>query len=128
MVGGYIKMNNNTHYDTSNIFAKIIRKEIPCQLVLENEFAMAFYDIAPKALIHVLLIPKGNFINAHHFHDNASLEEISGFYRLQSSIVEHLGLNEKGYRLISNTGSHGRQEVLHYHLHILGGEPLSCML
>lgn len=118
----------HTAYNSENIFAKIIRKEIPCKLIQENETALAFFDIAPKAKVHALVIPKGPYINAHDFHLKASVNEIAEFYAFLSQTIQHLQLQDSGYRLISNAGDNGRQEVPHYHVHILGGELLKSSL
>jgi diadenosine tetraphosphate (Ap4A) HIT family hydrolase len=111
-------------YDPNNIFAKILAGSIPCAPVFENEHVLAFNDISPKAKVHVLVIPKGAFVCAHDFHDRAASDMIVGFHQAISAIVKQLGLDGTGYRLISNAGPHSRQEVPHYHVHILGGEPL----
>jgi diadenosine tetraphosphate (Ap4A) HIT family hydrolase len=115
-------------YDQNNIFAKILRKEIPCNKVYEDDYALAFHDISPKAKIHVLVIPKGDFINFEDFIDNASNDLKAGFYVAISKITKQLGITSKGFRLISNTGLEGGQEVPHYHVHILGGEKLGAMV
>jgi len=123
---------NFTDYDESNIFAKILRAEIPCHKVFENEYALAFYDIQPQAKKHILVIPKGAYISSQDFYLHASIEEIQGFHRAISSITEQEGLNisdnQNGYRLISNAGQNGGQEVPHFHIHILGGEKLGSLL
>jgi histidine triad (HIT) family protein len=114
-------------YDQNNIFAKILRDEIPCKKINENKYYLAFHDIQPKAPIHVLVIPKGYYANAQNFHLNASSEEIAGFYKGLADVVESLNIKE-GFRLISNCGLNGGQEVPHYHMHILGGRKLGSML
>lgn len=115
-------------YDTNNVFAKILRKEIPCKSLYEDSFALAFHDIHPRAPVHVLVIPKGAFISAHDFYTNASAEEIAGFYRAMGRIIDDLQLKEGGYRLISNGGVNAGQEVPHFHIHILAGKQLGPML
>jgi len=115
-------------YDPNNIFAKILRGEIPCTKILEDEFSLAFHDAYPKAPVHALVIPKGAYINAQDFHQNASPEEIVGFYRGASKAVDLLGLDKDGYRIISNSGINGGQEVPHYHIHLLGGKKLGPMV
>ena len=119
-------------YDGQNIFAKILRGEIPCKKVLETEHALAFHDIQPQAQVHVLVIPKGAYVNADHFGEFASDAEIAGFARAISKAAREVGVAEaaggKGYRLIANSGQDGRQDVPHYHVHILGGERLGRML
>jgi len=118
-------------YDNENIFAKIIRGEIPCDTVLDEEHVLAFKDIAPQAPIHILVIPKGAYTDLSDFSANASAEEIAAFHRAVAKIVsDHdLGSNlNGGFRAIANTGENGGQEVPHYHLHILGGKALGAML
>ena len=109
-------------YDTNNIFAKILRNEIPSKKVLETAHTMAIHDAFPKALIHILFIPKKPYINFHTFMDEASDNEISDFYKTINEVIRIQKLEESGYKLLVNTGLHGRQEVSHYHLHLLGGE------
>ncbi|RME15590.1 MAG: histidine triad nucleotide-binding protein [Alphaproteobacteria bacterium] len=119
-------------YDESNIFAKIIRGEIPNQTVLETEHCLAFNDIAPQAPVHVLVIPKGPYVNWDHFVAEASAEEIADFARATRAVIEKLGLEPgsggQGYRLIMNSGEAGVQEVPHFHAHILSGRVLGRML
>ena len=115
-------------YDTNNIFAKILRQEIPCKPVFEDKNVLAFHDITPKATLHILIIPKGAYINFHDFHDNALAEEITSFYQAISHIIAEQGLKKNGYRLINNCGIHGGQEVPHYHIHLLGGQQLGPMV
>jgi diadenosine tetraphosphate (Ap4A) HIT family hydrolase len=115
-------------YDTNNIFAKILRGEIPCKRLYEDEYALAFPDIAPKAPVHVLVIPKGAYVSHDDFVHNADLAAIAGFERAVMQVVEMTGVKSTGYRLIANTGAHGGQEVPHYHVHVLGGKPLGAML
>ena len=115
-------------YDSSNIFARILRKEIPCAKVLENDFVLAFKDITPKAPIHILVIPKGAYCNFHDFHENATAEEIQEFYKAVSQIVKDHTLDQSGYRLITNFGQNGGQEVPHYHVHILGGKRIGPLV
>lgn len=115
-------------YDTSNIFAKILREEIPCQKVFENSYALAFHDITPKAPVHILVIPKGEYVNFHKFHEKASPEFIAHFYQSVSQIIVQEKLGDLGYRVITNTGAHGGQEVPHFHLHILAGHVLGALV
>lgn len=115
-------------YDQNNIFAKILRGEIPCDKVYEDEFVLAFNDISPKAAVHVLVIPKGHYVSLEDFSETASSEEITGFHRAISKIVKDKNLSAKGFRAIANAGDHGGQEVPHYHVHILGGEKLGAMV
>jgi diadenosine tetraphosphate (Ap4A) HIT family hydrolase len=115
-------------YDPQNIFARILRGEIPCDRVYENDHALAFRDINPKAPVHVLIIPKGAYVSSSDFSAKASAEEIAGFVRAIHSVAEKSGVLESGYRLIANAGAHGHQEVPHFHVHLLGGRPLGAML
>jgi histidine triad (HIT) family protein len=120
------------HYDDQNIFAKILRGEIPNRTVLETEHTLAFEDIGPQAPHHVLVIPKGRYVTADHFALEASEAEIVDFTRALGAVCRTLGVmpgeGGAGYRTISNAGEAGVQEVPHYHLHILGGRPLGRML
>ena len=115
-------------YDKNNIFAKILRGEIPCDKVYEDDYALAFNDIAPQAPVHVLVIPKGEYLSFDDFSKNASAEEIVGFYRAAQKVAESLGLQQRGYRTLANTGSEAHQEVMHYHLHIFAGCDLGSMI
>src|SRR5690349_13825251 len=108
-------------YDSGNIFAKILRGEIPCKKVHEDEFALAFEDIAPAAPVHVLVVPKGEYISFNDFSARASKEEVKGFFSSVQTVAEKLGLVENGYRLISNHGPDASQTVHHFHVHVLGG-------
>jgi diadenosine tetraphosphate (Ap4A) HIT family hydrolase len=115
-------------YDDNNIFAKILRGEIPCNKILEDDYALAFHDIRPQAPIHALVIPKTPYLDAPDFYENATPEQIAGFCRAIAAVAEKLGVAATGYRLIANIGAHSHQEVPHYHVHILGGRPLGPML
>jgi histidine triad (HIT) family protein len=115
-------------YDDSNIFARILRHEIPCEKLYEDEFALAFPDIRPAAPCHVLVIPKGKYISIADFGATASPEEITGFFRAVALVAKRLGVEENGYRLISNAGPDSHQEVPHFHVHILGGRKLGPLL
>ena len=119
-------------YDTTNIFARILRGEIPCRKVMETEHTLAFHDIAPQAPVHVLVIPKGAYVNADHFALEASDTEIVDYTRTIGKICQELGIRPgeggQGYRLIANSGEAGIQEVPHLHFHILGGRVLGRML
>lgn len=114
-------------YDDQNIFAKILRGEIPNDTVYEDDHVLAFKDIAPVAPVHILVIPKGAYISIDDFGAKASPEEITAFYRAVSAIAAQEGLSENGFRCIANTGDHGGQEVPHFHMHILGGEKIGKM-
>ena len=115
-------------YDEQNIFAKILRGEIPCSKVYEDEHALAFHDINPTAPVHVLLIPKGAYVSWDDFSEHASEAEIAGFIRAVGTVARDLGLVEPGYRLLANVGGDAGQEVPHFHVHLFGGRPLGPML
>jgi len=115
-------------YDENNIFAKILKGEIPCDKVYEDENVLAFKDIAPQAPVHILVIPKGQYISIMDFGVKASPEEIKGFFEVVNKIVEEQGLKNEGFRSIANTGLNGGQEVPHFHLHILGGRQIGPMV
>jgi diadenosine tetraphosphate (Ap4A) HIT family hydrolase len=115
-------------YDDNNIFAKILRGEIPSTRVYEDEFALAFPDINPQAPTHILVIPKGRYVSWDDFSANASDAEIAGFVRAVGRIAREAGLVEPGYRLLANTGPDSHQEVPHLHVHIFAGRPLGPML
>ena len=115
-------------YDESNIFARILRGELPCSKVYEDEHVLAFNDISPQAPTHVLVIPKGPYVSWDDFSERASDAEIAGFVRAVGRIAREHGLVADGYRLLANVGRHGGQEVPHLHVHILAGRPLGPML
>jgi histidine triad (HIT) family protein len=115
-------------YDCENVFAKILRGEIPCSKVYEDEHALAFEDINPQAPTHVLVIPKGAYMSMVDFTSSASDKEIAGFYRAVGNVAVHLGLSSPGYRIIVNSGKNGMQEVPHLHVHVLGGGKLGPVL
>lgn len=115
-------------YDDNNIFAKILRGDIPAKKIYEDDYAIAFPDIAPKAPIHVLVIPKGKYLSIDDFGARASADEITGFYRAVAKIAKDLGLSNGGFRSIANTGLNGGQEVPHFHIHLLGGKKLGAMI
>ncbi len=111
-------------YDTDNVFARILRFELPCQKIYEDGWALAFYDIQPKASIHILVIPKGPYCDASHFHQVATSEEILGFYKACEAVVKDQGLYKRGYRAASHCGTEAGQEVFHFHVHLMSGAPL----
>ena len=115
-------------YDKNNIFAKILRNEIPCDKVYENEHTLAFNDINPQAKVHVLVIPKGAYTDVDDFSKNASKEEIASLMHALAEVckITKVSLSEggSGFRLIANTGPDGNQEVPHFHYHVMGGEPM----
>jgi histidine triad (HIT) family protein len=115
-------------YDDENIFARILRGEIPNRTVYEDQWALAFHDINPQAPVHVLVIPKGSYVSWDDFSANAQAEEIAGFIRAVGHVAREAGLVEPGYRLLANVGTNGHQEVPHLHVHLFGGRPLGPML
>lgn len=121
-----------TAYDPNNIFARILRGEIPCRKVYEDDHVLAFHDIHPQAPVHVLVIPKGAYVSFDDFSAKASPEEIAALVRAAGRIARELGIapgeTGGGYRLLANTGANGGQEVPHFHLHLAGGRPLGRML
>lgn len=121
-------INAAASYDPGNIFAKILRGEIPCRRVYEDDHALAFHDINPQAPQHVLVIPKGAYVSWDDFSARASEAEIAGFVRAVGHVAREAGLVEPGYRLLANTGLNGGQEVPHLHVHIFGGKSLGPML
>jgi histidine triad (HIT) family protein len=115
-------------YDSNNIFARILRGEIPCKKAFENDFALAFHDINPQAPVHVLVIPKGAYVSVNDFSTKASDAEIAGLIRAIGTVAEQVGVSVDGWRLLSNIGMNGHQEVPHLHFHIFGGKKLGHML
>ena len=115
-------------YDDANIFARILRGEIPSNKVYEDEQVLAFNDINPLAPTHILVIPKGAYVSWDDFSEKASDQEIAGFVRAVGKIARDAGLVEQGYRVLANVGMNSGQEVPHLHLHIFGGRPLGPML
>jgi diadenosine tetraphosphate (Ap4A) HIT family hydrolase len=115
-------------YDTDNVFARILRGEIPCKRVYEDEHALAFHDIAPRAPVHVLIIPKTQHISFADFAAGAPPETVAGFFAAIAKVANQLGLESSGYRILSNMGHNAHQEVPHFHVHLFGGRPLGPML
>ncbi len=115
-------------YDDGNIFARILRGEIPSTCVYQDDHAFAFHDIAPQAPVHILVIPKGRYVSWDDFSAKAGDAEIAGFVRAVGHVAREAGLVEPGYRLLANIGRHGHQEVPHLHVHIFGGRQLGAML
>jgi histidine triad (HIT) family protein len=115
-------------YDDANIFARILRREIPSKTVYEDEWALAFHDINPLAPVHVLVVPKGRYCSFADFSAQASVEEIAGFMRAVGKVARELGLEAPGYRLLANMGADSGQEVPHFHVHLFAGRPLGRML
>ena len=118
----------NKLYDQNNVFAKILRAEIPCNKILENDTSLAFSDINPKAQIHILIIPKNPYVNFYDFTKNASLTEVESFWKLVNEVIEYTSVGEEGFRIIANSGKHGNQDVPHFHVHLLGGNNLGGMI
>jgi len=119
-------------YDKNNVFAKILRGEIPCKKIYENEFVLAFYDINPQKKVHALVIPKGEYVNLDDFSSKASEREISGLIKGISAVAKKVGVSDEvkggGYRSLVNIGANGGQEVSHLHFHIFGGEKVGKMV
>jgi histidine triad (HIT) family protein len=115
-------------YDDQNIFAKILRGEIPCQAVYEDDWALAFHDINPQAPVHILVIPKGPYVSWDDFSAQASDAELAGFTRAVGKVARGMNLVAPGYRLLANTGAHSHQEVPHLHVHLFGGKAMGPML
>ncbi len=118
-------------YDDSNIFAKILRGEIPCNKIYEDDFVLSFHDINPQKKIHALIIPKGKYVDLDEFSSNASKEEIVGLIRGINIVAKKLGISTevgRGYRALANIGDDGGQEVPHLHFHLFGGEKVGKMV
>jgi diadenosine tetraphosphate (Ap4A) HIT family hydrolase len=115
-------------YDSSNVFARILRGELPCKKVFEDEHVLAFHDINPLTPTHVLVIPKGAYVSMDDFSAKASDAEIAALFRAVGRIARDLGMADDGYRILANIGRHGHQEVPHLHVHIFGGRSLGRML
>ena len=121
-------INPHAPYDPGNIFARILRGEIPCDKVYEDEWAFAFHDINPQAPVHLLVVPKGAYVSWDDFSAKASDAEIAGFIRAVGAVARDAGLVDPGYRLLANLGQHGHQEVPHLHVHVLGGRQFYGMV
>ena len=115
-------------YDPANLFARILRDEIPSRRVYEDAWAIAFHDIAPQAATHILVIPRGPYVSWDDFAAHAPADEIAGFVRAVGTVARNLGLVAPGYRLLANVGGDGGQEIAHLHVHLFGGRPLGPML
>ena len=118
-------------YDNNNIFAKILRGEIPCKKIYEDNFVLSFYDINPQKKVHALVIPKGKYVNFDDFNANASSEEMVGLLKGINTVAKKLEISVdtgKGYRALANIGEHGGQEVPHLHFHLFGGEKIGKMV
>lgn len=117
-----------TAYDPNNIFARILRGEIPNDTVYEDDYALAFNDINPQAPVHVLIIPKGPYVNMDDFTAQASPEEIAGLFAAVGTVARRLGVVDGGYRVLANSGADAHQEVPHLHIHLFAGRPLGPMI
>jgi len=115
-------------YDPNNVFARILRGELPCKKVFENDDVLAFHDIKPQAPVHVLVIPKAAYVSLDDFAAEARPAEIAAFFTAVGAIARQLGLAEDGYRILANHGPNSHQEVPHFHVHIFGGRALGRML
>ncbi|MGE0660606.1 MAG: histidine triad nucleotide-binding protein [Reyranellaceae bacterium] len=115
-------------YDKNNVFARILRGELPCKKVFEDEFALAFEDLHPAAPVHVLVIPKGEFVSSDDFFANASEVMMAGFWRAVGKVARLTGVDKTGYRLVGNHGADANQIVFHFHIHVIGGRPLSTRM
>jgi histidine triad (HIT) family protein len=115
-------------YDRNNVFARILRGEIPCSKIYEDAHVLAFRDISPQSPTHVLVIPKGEYVSFDDFSQNASEEEIAALVRAIGDIARAEGVVDSGYRILANTGPAAHQEVPHFHVHLFGGRDLGAML
>jgi diadenosine tetraphosphate (Ap4A) HIT family hydrolase len=115
-------------YDDTNIFARILRGEIPNGTLYEDQCALACHNLSPQAQVHVLVIPHGKYVSFADFSVSASVDEIAGFMRAVGKVAKDLGLEAQGYRLLANMGEHSGQEVPHFHVHLFAGRPLGRML
>ena len=115
-------------YDKNNIFAKILRGEIPCKKVCEDEYSLAFQDINPQAPVHILVIPKGEYRSLQEFTTKANDHEIASFMRIVSQVANDFDIVKSGYRILANNGEDANQEVPHFHVHVLGGKNLGRMI
>ena len=121
-------INPRDPYDPNNVFAKILRGEIPCDKVYEDEWTLAFHDINPQAPLHLLVVPKGAYVSWDDFSEQASAEEIAGLIRAVGHVARENGLVDAGYRVLANIGQHGHQEVPHLHIHLFGGRQFGTMI
>jgi diadenosine tetraphosphate (Ap4A) HIT family hydrolase len=115
-------------YNPQNIFAKILRGEIPCQKFYENDYAIAFPDLHPKSAVHILVIPKGPYMSFQDFTEHATHNEVVGFWNAVHAVTGLTNIRQSGYRVLTNDGPNAHQEVSHFHVHVLGGEPLGRMV
>ena len=115
-------------YDRNNVFARILRGELPCKKVYEDDFALAFEDLHPAAPVHVLVIPKGEYVSSDDFFASAPEAAIAGFWRAVGAVARVTGVDRTGYRLVGNHGADANQIVFHFHVHVIGGRPLSAKM
>ncbi|QKX02409.1 HIT domain-containing protein [Wolbachia endosymbiont of Dirofilaria (Dirofilaria) immitis] len=115
---------SNKGYDSSNVFAQILRGELPCKKVYEDEDVLAFYDKYPDAPVHILVVPRDQYVSYDDFILKASAEKIVGFFKAIREVIYKYNLEETGYRLVTNYGKNGEQVVPHFHVHVLGGKRL----
>lgn len=122
-------MDSATHpYDDTNVFARILRGELPCDRIFEDEHTLAFRDIQPQTRVHILVIPKGRYVSMADFSVRATAHEIESLVRAIGRVAREAGVEGEGYRFLSNHGEHAYQEVPHFHVHVFGGEPLGRMI
>ena len=121
-------IDSKQKYDDGNIFARILRGELPCKKLFENEHALAFHDINPLAPVHVLVIPKGPYVSWDDFSEKATDAEMAALTRAIGEVARMVGADAQGYRVLSNVGKRAGQEVPHLHVHVFGGQPLGPML
>jgi histidine triad (HIT) family protein len=115
-------------YDRNNVFALILRGDLPCNKAYEDEHVLAFHDIHPQAPVHIILIPKGEYVSVDDFSEKASEAELAAFMRAIARLARDAGVSESGYRILSNHGPAAHQEVPHFHVHLFGGRDLGPML
>ncbi|SRR5258707_8854019 len=115
-------------YDRDNVFARILRGEIPCKKVYEDEHVLAFHDVSPQSPTHILVIPKGEYVSLDDFAEKASEAEMAALVRALGQLARAQGVAETGYRVLANTGAAAHQEVPHFHVHLFGGRDLGAML
>jgi histidine triad (HIT) family protein len=115
-------------YDPNNVFARILRAELPCKKVYEDEHVLAFHDVNPQTPVHILLIPKGAYVDMDDFSAKASDAEIAALFRAIGRIARAQGVHQTGYRFLANTGRNARQEVSHFHVHLFAGKDLGRMI
>lgn len=123
-----IQVKNQSKYDDQNVFARILRGDLPSKKVYEDRYVLAFHDIAEMAPVHVLVVPKGSYVSLHDFIENAASEEIAGFWKGVHATAEKLGIPSTGYNLFTSIGETHGQEIFHFHVHLTSGKPLPEVL